>query len=325
MQIALTTFLMYLLIGQTFGLDNSGATQLKISKAYQAITELDLSIQEQTQRIKQLKNDITHLSQSMGTLQKKLSTSDSDLKNLTFSCQKALNKMYHLSFSDKSADQVYLNYFSQKVIRQQKKLQHLKKEQEVMIRQQSKEKTEYHTLMNKHAHLNQQLRREKSKIESEITDLQSLLDATLKKAHQNQSMNQTTLSPIIDLKGQLPWPVQGQITQHFGSTLYDSQIKSEAILIQAQDEVIRAVHPGKIIYADWLPSYGYLIIIDHGNHYHTLYGHLDHTTVALNQIVDSGEVIGEIKKNRSNQNDLFFSLKNHLTAQDPEIWLSPSI
>jgi septal ring factor EnvC (AmiA/AmiB activator) len=324
MQIALITLLISTFSTLLHASETLSDTQLKISKTYQAITELDISIQEQTTTIKQLKIDIQKLTEDMKDTKKKLDTSNKNLSALKSKSKIALSKLYHLSFSDKSADQIYLTYYSRKVIAQQAALKTLKQEQEKMIDQQANEQTKYQHYITKHTELNQQLLRQKSKLESKVTSLQSLLDDTLKKAHQEQNMNHTILSPIIKTKGQLPWPSSGKITQHFGSPLYNSQLKAEAILIEPTEHDVKAVHPGKIIYTDWLPAYGYLIIIDHGDNYHTLYGHLDHTTVSLNQTVTAGEIIGEINQSSTQHKQLFFSIKHHLTAQDPEKWLLSS-
>ena len=324
MQIALITLFTSFFLSLTQASEALSTTQLKISKTYQAITDLNMSIQKQTNTIRQLKTDIHHLTTEMKRTQEKLNSSNQNLDTLKLKSQIALNKLYHLSFSDKSADQIYLTYYSRKVIAQQTALRKLKKEQEMMINQQKDEQTKHRRFIKKNTELNQQLLHQKSKLESELSELQSLLDDTLKKAHHEQSIHHTIQSPIAENKGQLPWPSHGKITQHFGNPLYNSQLKAEAILIEPTEHDVKAVHPGKIIYTDWLPSYGYLIIIDHGNHYHTLYGHLDHTTVSLNQAVAAGEVIGEINQNSTQHKQLFFSIKHHLTAQDPEKWLLSS-
>ena len=36
---------------------------------------------------------------------------------------------------------------------------------------------------------------------------------------------------------------------------------------------VRAIHPGRVVFADWMRGYGLLTIVDHGGGYLTLYGY----------------------------------------------------
>jgi murein hydrolase activator len=36
---------------------------------------------------------------------------------------------------------------------------------------------------------------------------------------------------------------------------------------------VRAVHAGRVVYADWFKGYGNVLIIDHGQHYYTVHAH----------------------------------------------------
>ena len=36
---------------------------------------------------------------------------------------------------------------------------------------------------------------------------------------------------------------------------------------------VRAIHHGRVAFADWLRGFGLLLIVDHGDGYMTLYGH----------------------------------------------------
>jgi len=78
---------------------------------------------------------------------------------------------------------------------------------------------------------------------------------------------------FASLKGDLAWPVAGgAIIENFGGTR--SGVKRQGVLIAASEE--QPVYPvagGKVLYADWLRGFGMLLIIDHGGHYMSLYGH----------------------------------------------------
>ncbi|WP_252177030.1 peptidoglycan DD-metalloendopeptidase family protein [Endozoicomonas sp. 4G] len=81
-------------------------------------------------------------------------------------------------------------------------------------------------------------------------------------------------SNIQQSKGKLPWPVNGRVVYHFNQQRPDTRIRWQGILISAKAGTkINAIHDGTVIFSDWLRGYGQLIIVDHGNHYLSLYAH----------------------------------------------------
>src|ERR1700689_2013648 len=57
-------------------------------------------------------------------------------------------------------------------------------------------------------------------------------------------------------RGELPWPVAGQVTAKFGDNRA-SGIKWEGVVIATErDAPVRAVSAGRVVYADWLPGLG---------------------------------------------------------------------
>ena len=62
-----------------------------------------------------------------------------------------------------------------------------------------------------------------------------------------------------------------------------------------EGEAVYATDAGVIVYAGW-NNYGYgnMIMVDHGNNYQSLYGHLSAINVVCGQSVGQGEVIGAI-------------------------------
>ena len=63
-------------------------------------------------------------------------------------------------------------------------------------------------------------------------------------------------------------------------------------LVAPAGSPINATSPGTVAEAGWCGGYGFCVTIDHGDGYHTLYGHLSRIDVATGQRVASGQELG---------------------------------
>jgi len=82
-------------------------------------------------------------------------------------------------------------------------------------------------------------------------------------------------------------PVKGPITEKF-----DRKAKHLAVDIAlAKDTPIKAILGGNVIFADWTPSTGNVIILRHNNGFISVYKHAASLTKSQGDIVRTGEVI----------------------------------
>lgn len=128
--------------------------------------------------------------------------------------------------------------------------------------------------------------------------------------------------PFTQLRGQLPWPSQGRIVERFGTTRDDSGQKWDGVIIATKtDAEVRAIHHGRVIFADWLRGFGLMMIIDHGKGYMTLYGHNRSLFKDTGDWVNEGEVLA-IAGNSGGQADttVYFGIRKHGTAVNPKKW-----
>ena len=80
--------------------------------------------------------------------------------------------------------------------------------------------------------------------------------------------------PFTKLKGKLPWPVKGKPSNRFGKKRSGSKLRWQGLEISAPEGAdVKAIHHGRIVFADWFRGSGLLIIIDHGDGYMSLYAH----------------------------------------------------
>jgi len=126
--------------------------------------------------------------------------------------------------------------------------------------------------------------------------------------------------------GNLPWPAEGPITERFGRkqhAVYDTYTLVKGIEIAAgAGAPVRAVYQGRIVFADWYQTYGLIVIISHGDDFHTIYGHLDEMLVRTNEWVDEGDQLGTVGETGSLIGpSLYFEVRDGAEAVNPELWL----
>lgn len=125
-------------------------------------------------------------------------------------------------------------------------------------------------------------------------------------------------------RGHLAWPVKGKIISEFGQPVKDSQLKTSGIVINAKSgNTVRAVAPGKVVFADWMPGFGFLMIIDHGQSYMSLYGHNQRLLLPVGAIVAPGDEISTVGNTGGQpQPGLYFGIRHEGKPTNPQNWLS---
>ncbi len=87
------------------------------------------------------------------------------------------------------------------------------------------------------------------------------------------------------------------------------------------DEV-RAVYAGQVRRSEWMRGLGNAIILDHGEGYFTIYGHLDALHVNVGEMVTASQPIGTVGDSGSPLGVLLhFEIRHHSEAVDPLGWI----
>lgn len=130
-------------------------------------------------------------------------------------------------------------------------------------------------------------------------------------------------APFSKRKGKLRWPVTGRIRSGWGAPLADGKLKASGLLFAASEgSEVRAVHGGRVVYADWLRGYGLLAIIDHGEGFLTVYGHNQTLLSEVGDWVKEGEPIAAVGNSGGQAGaGLYFEVRVNGDPQDPARWL----
>ena len=138
--------------------------------------------------------------------------------------------------------------------------------------------------------------------------------------------------PVLNLsffeqKGQMPPPVEGQLVKDFGLT-FDSATKLQTShkgwrYVTSPGTKVTAVFEGDVVYSDTLDGYGSTVIIDHGDHYYTVYAGLAHTRAKLGDRVAQGQEIAQAGDPRPlYAAGVYFEIRHFSEPENPHQWIN---
>lgn len=121
-------------------------------------------------------------------------------------------------------------------------------------------------------------------------------------------------------QGDLPWPVQGPVSSTFGR---GEGVNRNGMVINAPEgSPVKAVHAGRVVFADWMRGFGNLLIIDHGDGIMTLHAHLQHFIVSVGAAVEKGETIAVVGASGGRDTPaLYFEVRRNGDPIDPQRWI----
>lgn len=125
------------------------------------------------------------------------------------------------------------------------------------------------------------------------------------------------------LKGKLRLPLRGEIAGRFGTPRAEGSTWKGLFIRAAEGSEVRAVAPGKVVFADWLRGFGNLLILDHGDGYLSIYGNNQSLFKETGQTVKSGETIAAAgNSGGQGESGLYFELRHQGQPFDPLKWAS---
>lgn len=128
-------------------------------------------------------------------------------------------------------------------------------------------------------------------------------------------------------KGRLKPPVDGaRVEVPFGLRVdprFGTKTRHQGVDIRAGAGVkVKAVYPGKVVFAEPFQGYGLLLIIDHGGGYYTLYAHLGRFLATRGDKLAQGKPIGTLGSTGSLKGPyLYFEVREGGRAVDPQKWV----
>lgn len=131
---------------------------------------------------------------------------------------------------------------------------------------------------------------------------------------------------FADQKGELPQPLQGAITQKFGLIKGDDQpytVSHKGIFISAaKGSPIKSVFEGRVSYVGELPGFGTTLIVDHGDHYYSVYSHAQEVKVSMGDEITQSQIIAQVgEAPQESSPGLYFEIRHFSEPYDPQQWM----
>ncbi|MBE0358366.1 murein hydrolase activator EnvC family protein [Pseudoalteromonas aliena] len=231
----------------------------------------------------------------------------------------------------------YYNYLNKARIKQIEELKVL--QQQIAQNQVELAKTEQQ-LIELH---NEQKRRQTALIAAQsdrkanFNNLKAQLSGTKDSINYLKENQQTLISTIEELekektqkiellglnknKGKLDWPSKGKLQHTFGQRKHGG-IDWKGVLIGAVEGAnVNSVHNGQVVFADWLKGYGWVIVVDHGKGFMSLYGHAQTLLKDVGDMVREGETLALVGQSGGQANSgLYFEIRHKGRAVNPVKW-----
>ncbi len=215
----------------------------------------------------------------------------------TYQYQVALKERYQ---EELTRDQQQWERNISEVGKKKAEIQSIKKEKQVLLKSIQNQKVVYQKLIKE--------------LEERAKNLQTLVQ----KLEREKGLLSYGKSKPENFKGKLSPPVHGKVL-----SLYKERGQNGIEIQAAMGTEIRAVLPGKVLYADWFKGFGNIVIIDHGEHVFTVSGYCSQLLKKAGEEVAQGEAIGLVGSAGSLKGpSLYFEIRHQGKTQDPMDWIS---
>lgn len=169
------------------------------------------------------------------------------------------------------------------------------------------------------------VRKEKASHEKLLKELQEASKRLLDVLRKLEEKDTYEAKGFSGLRGNLIWPVNGKVAIPYGSQRdpkFNTPVFRNGIYIKSDEDPVKAVYAGKVVFADWFKGYGNLVIINHGEGYHTLYGNLSETFLKVGDIIKIKDIVGKVGESGIvNAPSLYFEVRYKGKPLDPMQWL----
>jgi septal ring factor EnvC (AmiA/AmiB activator) len=169
----------------------------------------------------------------------------------------------------------------------------------------------------------EKLIRELVKKSKNLQDLMARLKVVREKSKDQASPSKQSVAPLMSkARGTLPYPAIGRLVGRYGQAM-ETGLTRKGISIEtgAAAQVV-IPHDGTVVFAGPFKGYGRLLIIEHGEGYHSLLAGLGRIDNVIGQQVLSGEPAGIMGDQTNGPPVLYVELRRNGQPINPLPWLA---
>jgi septal ring factor EnvC (AmiA/AmiB activator) len=315
---------------------NLKSHELDIAKNAKALNMAEQSVKETKTQQKELQSKADELDKKHTQFQKILAA---QLKSAYMAGGDDYSKML-LNQEDTAKFERTLSYYNylnkarieqiedlkdlqQQIVQNQKELVKTQEKLELLFDEQKRRQT---ALLNAQSerqanlkNLQAQLNSTKSSI-NYLKENQQTLVTTIKELEKEKTQKIELLG-LNKSKGKLDWPSKGKLEHTFGQRKHGG-IDWKGVLIGAKEGTnINSVQNGQVVFADWLKGYGWVIVVDHGEGFMSLYGHAQTLLRDVGDMVREGETLALVGQSGGQASSgLYFEIRHKGRAVNPVKW-----
>lgn len=158
---------------------------------------------------------------------------------------------------------------------------------------------------------------------------ESSLVALLEQIRRNtlERPNAVDFESMLSRRGQLDLPIPGDIRHRFGERKLNGRVRWDGLMIEAPSGTkVKAIHYGRVVFADWLRGFGLLIILRHSDGFMSLYGHNQVLYPEVGDWVVAGQTIAEVGQSGGQaQSGSYFEIRDQGAPVDPLLWCRTNV
>ena len=124
---------------------------------------------------------------------------------------------------------------------------------------------------------------------------------------------------FFEKRGDLPSPIRGDLKHRFGfieNETYHYRLSHKGLFFEARNGTeVRSIFEGRVAFVGHIEGYGQTIILDHGDHYYTVYARAGEVQVREGQHLAARAILAK------SQGELYFEIRHFSDAIDPAAWI----
>lgn len=155
---------------------------------------------------------------------------------------------------------------------------------------------------------------------SDLKDLLARLDAESARQRKLHNTMGIPTGAFMAARGNIPFPVKGNIIKKYGE-MTDSGLSSKGITIKTRPNAqVISPYDGTVLFAGPFRGYGELLIIEHGDGYHTLLAGIGRLDTSVGQSLLAGEPVGIMVADSNSS--LYIEIRKNGQPVNPSTWLT---